>query len=70
MFDLIGWIVCGAIFGIWQYRRRIGAANSTVGMAVPTRAQQAAHMVIVAATGSAMGAAVWGTLWLMSNLGH
>jgi len=70
MFNLIGWIVCGAIFGVWQYRRRIASANSTIGMAVPTRSQQAVHMVVAALGGGAIGTAVWGSLWLMNSLGH
>ncbi len=70
MFNLIGWIVSGAIFGIWQYRRRIASANSTVGAVVPTRAQQAIHMAIAAVGGGALGGAVWGSLWLLNNIGR
>ena len=70
MLNLIGWVVSGVIFGVWQYRRRIAAANSTVGMAVPTRSQQALHMLVAGLAGGAIGAAVWGSLWVINSLGH
>ena len=70
MFNLIGWIVCGAIFGVWQYRRRVASTNSTVGAVVPTRGQQAIHMAIACIGGAAMGGAVWGSLWLLNSIGR